>query len=136
MRHHTTSYCVVRLVLIAPMILWQNSTPFWCKTSLWELKIVIVWKLCKYCYFHLHEQWTRVTLIESYKHFQQKMQTFTKVLTFFSKSLNFLPKVGTFCKKCRLLKNLYFSQRKSADFFKNSDFWKKSWLFSKSLYFL
>ena len=38
-RRHTSSYSVVRLVLIAPMNCWRNSTPFLCKASFCTMKI-------------------------------------------------------------------------------------------------
>ena len=38
-RRCSSSFSAVRLVLIAPLICWQNSTPFWCKASLCTIKI-------------------------------------------------------------------------------------------------
>ena len=42
-RRHTPSYDVV--ILMLPVNCWRNSTPFWCKASLWELKLAILGNL-------------------------------------------------------------------------------------------
>ena len=38
-QRRTSSYVAVRLVLIAPLNCWRNSTPFWCKARLCAIKI-------------------------------------------------------------------------------------------------
>ena len=39
LHRRTSSYGTVRLVLIAPLNCWRNSTQFWCKASLCTIKI-------------------------------------------------------------------------------------------------
>ena len=39
MRRRTLSWGADKLVLIAPLNCWRNSTPFWCKASLCTIKI-------------------------------------------------------------------------------------------------